>query len=162
MMDLQSFLHHKTLTNRLESCGLHVDYCDYCVFISCLDSHSDGTHSLLRIHWWSSDVMFDFSKSVLLKKLTHLHLGWPKGEYILIFGWAIPLRWNYKAFYVWRQKKLTLWTPLILLTITPKYFFWLVGIQNTHSPSVFYDLCLNILNQLEFVPAVTVQNRQNF
>ncbi len=26
-----------------------VDYCD--VFISCLDSHSDGTHSLQRIHW---------------------------------------------------------------------------------------------------------------
>uniref|UniRef100_A0A8C2B6F3 Glutamate receptor interacting protein 2a n=1 Tax=Cyprinus carpio TaxID=7962 RepID=A0A8C2B6F3_CYPCA len=27
-----------------------VDYCD--VFISCLDSHSDGTHSQQRIHWW--------------------------------------------------------------------------------------------------------------
>ncbi len=26
-----------------------VDYCD--VFISCFDSHSDGTHSLQRIHW---------------------------------------------------------------------------------------------------------------
>ncbi len=26
-----------------------VHYCD--VFISCLDSHSDGTHSLQRIHW---------------------------------------------------------------------------------------------------------------
>ncbi len=26
-----------------------VDYCD--VFISCLDSHSDGTHSLQSIHW---------------------------------------------------------------------------------------------------------------
>ncbi len=23
------------------------------VFISSLDSHSDGTHSLQRIHWWS-------------------------------------------------------------------------------------------------------------
>ncbi len=23
---------------------------DYCVFISCLDSHSDGTHSLQSIH----------------------------------------------------------------------------------------------------------------
>ncbi len=34
---------------RLEWCGLLVDYCD--VFISCLDSHSDGTHSLQRIHW---------------------------------------------------------------------------------------------------------------
>ncbi len=26
-----------------------VDYCD--VLISCLDSHSDGTHSLQRKHW---------------------------------------------------------------------------------------------------------------
>ncbi len=38
-----------------------VDYCD--VFISCLDSHSDGTHSLQRIHWWASDVMLNFSNS---------------------------------------------------------------------------------------------------
>ncbi len=37
-----------------------VDYCD--VFISCLDSHSDGTHSLQSIHWWS-DTMLYFSKS---------------------------------------------------------------------------------------------------
>ncbi len=38
-----------------------MDYCD--VFISCLDSHSDGTHSLQRIH-----VMTRFTKSVLMKK----------------------------------------------------------------------------------------------
>ncbi len=31
-----------------EWCGLLVDYCD--VFISFLDSHSDGTHSLQSIH----------------------------------------------------------------------------------------------------------------
>ncbi len=29
--------------------------CD--VLISCLDSHSDGTHSLQSIHRWASDVM---------------------------------------------------------------------------------------------------------
>ncbi len=40
---------HKTLIDGLESSGLLVNYCD--VFISCLDSHSDGTHSLQRIHW---------------------------------------------------------------------------------------------------------------
>ncbi len=28
-------------------------------FIICLDSHTDGTHSL---HWWTSDVMLNFSK----------------------------------------------------------------------------------------------------
>ncbi len=53
-------------------CGFLVDYCY--VFISCLDSHSDGTHSLQSIHWWASDGMLNFSKSVLMKKRTH-H-GW--------------------------------------------------------------------------------------
>ncbi len=42
------FLLLKMLTDGLEWCGCLVDYCD--VFISCLDSHSDGTHSLQRIH----------------------------------------------------------------------------------------------------------------
>ncbi len=42
----------------LEWCGLLVDYCD--VFISCLDSHSDVTHSLQRIHWLASDGMLHF------------------------------------------------------------------------------------------------------
>ncbi len=28
------------------------------------------------------DVMLKFSKSVLIKKHTHLHLGWPESEYI--------------------------------------------------------------------------------
>ncbi len=58
-----------------------VDYCD--VFISCLDSHSDGTHSLQRIHWpthTASDVMLHFSKSVPMQKQTHLHIEWPEGE----------------------------------------------------------------------------------
>ncbi len=59
------------------------------VFISCLDSHSDGTYSLQRIHWWASDVMLNFSKSVLMKTV---HLGW----YVIfqqtfIFGWTVPL-----------------------------------------------------------------------
>ncbi len=57
-----------------------VDYFD--AFISCLNSHSDGTHSLQRIHWWESNVMLHFSKSVPMKKQTHLHLGWPEEEYI--------------------------------------------------------------------------------
>ncbi len=50
-----------------------VDYCD--VSISCFDSHSDGTHSLQRIHWWASDAMLNFSRSVLMKKQTHLYLA---------------------------------------------------------------------------------------
>ncbi len=39
--------------------------CD--VFISCLDSHSDATHSLQRMHWWASDVKRHFSKSDPIK-----------------------------------------------------------------------------------------------
>ncbi len=66
-------LFHKMFIDGLEWCGLLVDYCD--VFISCLDSHSDGTHSLQRIHCWASDAMPNFSKSVPMKKQTHLHLG---------------------------------------------------------------------------------------
>ncbi len=46
-------------------------YCD--VFISCLDSQTDGTHSL-------SGAMLDFSKSIHIKKQTHL-----EGEYVFIF-----------------------------------------------------------------------------
>jgi len=42
-----------------------VDYCD--VLISCLDSHSDGTHSLQRTHWRTNDEMLHFSKSFLIK-----------------------------------------------------------------------------------------------
>ncbi len=49
------------LIDGLEWCGLLVDYRD--VFIRCLNSHSDGTHSLQRIHWRTTDVMLHFSKS---------------------------------------------------------------------------------------------------
>ncbi len=56
----------KMLIDRLDWCGLIVDYCD--VFISCLDSHSDGTHSLplviklcnatfLQI-WWRNKLIY--------------------------------------------------------------------------------------------------------
>ncbi len=49
------------LIDGLEWCGLLVDYCN--VFISCLDSHSDGTHSLQGIHWCAIGVMLNLSKS---------------------------------------------------------------------------------------------------
>ncbi len=68
-------------------------YCD--AFISCLDSHSDGTHSLQRIHWWASDVMQIFSKSVLMKKQTHLHLGWyGMSTFSANFHFRVSLRWT--------------------------------------------------------------------
>ncbi len=61
----------------LEWCGLLVDYCD--VFISCLDSHSDGTHSLQRIHCWDSDVKLHFSKS---DEETNSSTSW------MVWGWG--------------------------------------------------------------------------
>ncbi len=82
----------KLVKNGLEWCGLLVDYCD--VFISCLDSHSDGTHSLQRIHWWASDVMLHFSKSVLMKKdssTSWMAWGWVNCQQIFFFGYTIPL-----------------------------------------------------------------------
>ncbi len=41
---------HKTIINGLEWCGLIV------MFLSTVWAHSDGTHSLQRIHWWTSNV----------------------------------------------------------------------------------------------------------
>ncbi len=64
-----------------------MDYCD--VFISCLNSRSDGTHPLV-----SKWCMLNFSKSVLIKKQTHLHSEWPEREWIvsIIIEWAFPLK----------------------------------------------------------------------
>ncbi len=58
-----------------------------------LDSHSGGTHWLQRIHWWASHVMLHFSKPVLMKKQTHLHLGWLEVtvQKMFIFAWTITL-----------------------------------------------------------------------
>ncbi len=71
-----------------------VDYCD--VFISGLDSHSDGTHSLLRIHWWASDAMLQFSNSV------------DKVSYII----------NYMIVGAWIVIKFTFWGELFLQQFT--------------------------------------------
>ncbi len=76
----------------MEWCGLLVDYCE--VFISCLDSYSDGTHSLQRIHWWPSHVMLHFSKSdeETNSSTSWMAWWWVHFQQIFIFGWTIPLR----------------------------------------------------------------------
>ncbi len=80
-----------------------VDYCD--VFISCLDSHSDGTHSLQRIHCWASDVMLHFSKSVLMNKQTRLLyvfdglLRTTKLTANIYFWWTIPILQKIKSYH---------------------------------------------------------------
>ncbi len=42
------------------------------VWITCADSHSDGTHSLERIHWWASDAMVNFSKFFSEEEPNHI------------------------------------------------------------------------------------------
>ncbi len=90
-LQTRSFCLHNILTDGLECCGLLVDYCD--VFISCLDSHSDGTHSLQRIHLWASDEMLHFSKSDEETNSSTFWMAWEWVHFqqILIFGWTIPL-----------------------------------------------------------------------
>ncbi len=62
------FLLQKTLIDELK-----LDYLDYCdVSISCLDSHSDGTHSLKRMHWWASDCNAKLLQ-ICSDKQTNLH-----------------------------------------------------------------------------------------
>ncbi len=106
---------NKMLTDGLEWCGLLVDYCD--VFISCLDSHSDGTHSLQRMHWWASDGILHFFKSVSMNKQTYLHLGWPEGEYIfqhIFIFQSIPLKlWLCsKCFFFFFKNLVTFSSPI--------------------------------------------------
>ncbi len=50
-----------------------------CGLLWCLDSHSDGTHSLQMIHWRASHGMHNFPQCILMKKQTPLHLVWPEG-----------------------------------------------------------------------------------
>ncbi len=85
MMDLFSFCLLQMLTDGLEWCGLLVDYCD--VFISCLDSHSDGTHSLQSIHCWDTDAETHFSKSdeETNSSWSWIDWGWAQMQQMFIF-----------------------------------------------------------------------------
>ncbi len=68
-----------------------MDYCE--VSISCLDSHSDGTHSLQRIHWWASDVMLFFSHMFWWRKNLRYILNGMREHFqqMVIFRWTITL-----------------------------------------------------------------------
>ncbi len=71
-------------------CGLL--WCFYQLFGLSFWRHPFTAEHPLVSKWW----MLRFSKSVSMKKQTHLHLGWPEGEYfflqVFIFGWTIPLK----------------------------------------------------------------------
>ncbi len=62
------------------------NYYYYVVFISCLDSHSDGTHSLQRIHCWASEGMLHFSKSDKETNSSCMNWGWVHFQQIVILG----------------------------------------------------------------------------
>ncbi len=60
------------------------------VVFSCLDSHSDGTHSLQRIYCWASDVKLHSSESVPMERQTHVYLEWSEGEtFSAIFNFGV-------------------------------------------------------------------------
>ncbi len=96
-MDLVYWKHRfsldKTLLDRLERCGLLVNYF-WCLYqLPCLSFWR--THSLQMIYWWASDVILHFFKSFLMKKNTPT--SWmTRGEYILskflFLVWIIYLR----------------------------------------------------------------------
>ncbi len=77
--------------------------CD--VFISCLGSHSDGTHSLQRIHWWASDVILHFSKSVLMNKLIYIWMtwGWIHFHFCMNYSFSNCAGKYYKVTIMWIQ-----------------------------------------------------------
>ncbi len=71
------------------------------LFISCLDSHSDGTHSLQRIHWWTSDGMissnlFWWRNKITLNGLRESKLSanvhfWVNYSFNIIIIWIINI-----------------------------------------------------------------------
>ncbi len=96
-LQTRSFSLHKMLIAGLECCGVLVDFCD--VFISCLDSHSDGTHPLQSIHWWASDGMIHFSKpdEETNSSTSWMAWGWLHFQHIFIFVWNTLLKYTYES-----------------------------------------------------------------
>ncbi len=86
VVQTESFCLHTMLNDGLGWCVL----CD--VFISSLDSHSDGTHSLQSIHWWASDPPNQFWWR---NKLIHILDGNLKNEQFskcsCMGSWSISL-----------------------------------------------------------------------
>ncbi len=60
------------------------------MLLSAVCTHSDGTHSLQKIHLWASDVMLHFSKSSGETSSSMPWMAW--GWNILIFQWPIPIK----------------------------------------------------------------------
>ncbi len=69
----------KHFNDGLEWCGL------WWCFYQLMDSHSDGTHSLQRIHCWVSDVTLHFSKSDEETNSSTSWMAWAWGHFQQIF-----------------------------------------------------------------------------
>ncbi len=98
---------------------------NYCDVYSCLNFHSDGTHSLMRIYWWASDVMLNSQMNPL----------WWRNIFQLIvtFRWTIALNLFCLClellYFIDRPKQTNLLTVCLkskLLKITK--FYWALGI----------------------------------
>ncbi len=83
------------LIDGLEWYGLLVDYCD--AFIRCLDSHSDGTHSLQSedpsVSKWYAKFLQICSDEESNSYIRWMAWGWVHSQQIFYFGWTIPLIW---------------------------------------------------------------------
>ncbi len=75
LTNMTFFLFHKMLIDGLEWWVLHVDYCDQLFGLS-FWRHPFTAEDPLVSKWYNAN----FSKSVLMKKQTHLHLRCPEGE----------------------------------------------------------------------------------
>ncbi len=75
-----------------------VDYCD--VFISCLDSHSNGTHSLQRIVMWCNDTFLQIcSHEETNSSASWIAWGWVHFLQIFIFGVNYSFKGQHKMAY---------------------------------------------------------------
>ncbi len=88
-------------------CGVLVDYCDVC--ISCLDSHSDGTHSLQRIHWWTSNAkspnLIRWKKNTLIYILDGQRVSTFSANFQFWVNYSFKknITSQYKSFWFWPE-----------------------------------------------------------
>ncbi len=82
------------LIDGLELWELLVDNCD--VFISCWDSHSDGTHSL---HWWASVENAKFLQ--IFSELIYISDGLRVSKCLANFHFWVNYSYKRHTAYVW-------------------------------------------------------------
>ncbi len=63
---------------------------------SCLNSHSDGTHSLQKIHWWARDVILIFPNPFWWRNKLIYSLWWS--------GWYFSANFHFWVNYIFKVK----------------------------------------------------------